>query len=59
MTIDGELLAVIDVEPSWCEDGKTLFTWYTLSDGRQALSTYTLGVAPGQAQTAPFIVEGV
>ena len=59
MTIDSELLAVIDVEPSWAEDGRTLFIWYTLADGRQALSTFTLGAPIGQALTAPFVVEGV
>lgn len=41
---------------SWCEDGHTLFIWYTLADGRQALSTYTLGGPIGQAQTPPHIV---
>jgi hypothetical protein len=57
--IDGELPAVVDIEPSWCEDGLTLFLWLTLADGRQALSTFTLGAPIGQALTAPFVVEGV
>lgn len=59
MTPAADLPPVADVDPIWCEDGLTLHIWYMLDDGRQALSTYTLGAAPGQAQTPPFIVEGV
>ena len=59
MTPADVLPPVVDVHPSWCEDGLTMHIWYTLADGRQALATYTLDAPIGQAQTPPRIIEGM
>jgi hypothetical protein len=55
MTTDDELPAVIDVDPSFAEDGKSLYVWQTHADGTLTLWTHQLGAGIGQDQT-PHIV---
>ena len=54
---DDDIPPVVDVDPSFCEDGRTLHVWYVLADGRMALSTFEFGGALGQDQT-PHIIAG-